>query len=68
MALALLPEGKSVCVADAVGDRISVVEVFSGKTFRSISLGPRPDPTLAERGERLFYDAHPLARRLDELP
>ncbi|AGA31468.1 YVTN family beta-propeller repeat protein [Singulisphaera acidiphila DSM 18658] len=56
-ALALPPEGKVVYVADAIGDQVSVVEVTSGKTTKTISLGPRPDPTLVERGERLFHDA-----------
>ena len=57
-ALALLPGGKAVYVADAIGDQVSVVEVLSGKTIKTISLGPRPDPTKVERGERLFYDAN----------
>ena len=56
-ALALAPEGEVVYVADRFGDRVSVVELRSGRTIASISLGPRPEPTLVERGEALFHDA-----------
>jgi YVTN family beta-propeller protein len=56
-ALAFGPEGKVVYVADTFGDTVSVVDVASGRRVHVISLGRRPEPTLAERGERLFYDA-----------
>ncbi|SIO31038.1 40-residue YVTN family beta-propeller repeat-containing protein [Singulisphaera sp. GP187] len=56
-ALALTPGGNAVYVADAVGDQVALVDLFSGKTLKTIPLGPRPDPTQVERGERLFHDA-----------
>jgi DNA-binding beta-propeller fold protein YncE len=56
-ALALAPEGKTVFVADTLDDTISIVEVATGRRLGAIDLGPRPEPTLVERGERLFHDA-----------
>ncbi|WP_406698718.1 cytochrome c peroxidase [Singulisphaera sp. Ch08] len=56
-ALALTPEGNAVYVADANSDQVVMVEVLTGKTIKTIGLGPRPDPTPVEKGERLFHDA-----------
>jgi cytochrome c peroxidase len=44
-------------VADALDDTISVVAIDEGRRLASISLGPRPEPSLTERGEQLFHDA-----------
>jgi YVTN family beta-propeller protein len=56
-ALAMSPDGKVVYVAGSQSDTVSVVEVATGRLLRAIGLGPRPEPTLVERGERLFRDA-----------
>ena len=39
------------------GATISVVEPDPGRRVAVFSLGPRPELSLLERGERLFYDA-----------
>jgi len=51
------PDGSLVYVADTLDDTVSVVEIGSGQRPATISLGPRPEPTAADRGERLFYSA-----------
>ena len=56
-ALLASPDGSVVYVADTLDDTISVVEIKNGQRLASISLGPKPVPTAAERGERLFYSA-----------
>jgi YVTN family beta-propeller protein len=56
-ALALSPDGKTVYVADSLDDTVTVVDVPSGRRAGTISLGPRPESTPADLGERLFYDA-----------
>jgi YVTN family beta-propeller protein len=56
-ALAPSPDGSVVYVADTLDDTISVVDIKNGQRLASLSLGPRPDLTAAERGERLFYSA-----------
>lgn len=56
-ALALAPGGKTVYVADARNDTIAAFEISSGRRLQQISLGPRPEPTLVDRGEQLFHDA-----------
>lgn len=48
------PDGSLVYVADSLDDTISVVEVASGLRPATIALGPRPNLTPADRGERLF--------------
>jgi YVTN family beta-propeller protein len=56
-ALATSPDGSVVYVADTLDDTISIVDIKNGQRLASIALGPRPDLTAAERGERLFYSA-----------
>src|SRR5262249_27621852 len=56
-ALALKPDGETLFVADTLDDTISVVGIYTGTRRAIIPLGPRPEPDLTERGERLFYDA-----------
>jgi YVTN family beta-propeller protein len=56
-AIAPSPDGKYVYVADTLEDSVSVVETASGARPVAIALGLKPDPTAAERGERLFYSA-----------
>ena len=56
-AVAPSPDGKLVYVADTLDDTISVVEIGTGQRLATISLGPRPEPTAVDRGERLFHSA-----------
>jgi YVTN family beta-propeller protein len=56
-ALAPSPDGSFLYVADTLDDTVSVVEISSGARPATIALGPRPDLTAADRGERLFYSA-----------
>jgi YVTN family beta-propeller protein len=56
-AVAIDPKGLAAYVADSFDDTVSVIEISTGQRLRTISLGPRPDLTLTERGERLFHDA-----------
>lgn len=56
-ALAVGADGKTAYVADTGDDSVSIVAVDSGRRTGVVSLGPRPEPTLTERGERLFHDA-----------
>jgi YVTN family beta-propeller protein len=51
-------EGTRVFVADELSDTISIVDVKDASRVAEISLGPRPELSLADRGERLFYDGH----------
>jgi YVTN family beta-propeller protein len=51
------PDGLWAYVADALDDTISVVEIATGLRPTTITLGPRPEPTAADRGERLFFNA-----------
>jgi YVTN family beta-propeller protein len=51
------PDGRLAFIADSLDDTISVVEVATGLRQSTIALGPRPEPTAADRGERLFSSA-----------
>ncbi|MGD9854151.1 MAG: cytochrome c peroxidase [Planctomycetaceae bacterium] len=44
-----------VCSLD---DAVAVVDSDAEEPVTQISLGPQPEPTPRERGERLFYDGH----------
>jgi cytochrome c peroxidase len=56
-ALAVSPDQQTLYVANSFDDTISVVALDRGEVAATISLGPWREPTAAERGERLFYDA-----------
>jgi len=56
-AVAPSPDGSLVYVAGTLDDTVSLVEIGSGQRLAMISLGPRSEPTAADRGERLFYSA-----------
>ncbi len=56
-ALAPSPDGSVVFAANSLDDTVSVIELKSGMRAATISLGPRPEPTAASRGERLFFSA-----------
>lgn len=57
VAVAPSPDGSMVYVANSLDDTVSAIEIKSGMSKAVISLGPRPEPTAAQRGERLFYSA-----------
>ena len=56
-AVAVSQDEKVVYIASRLDDTISVVEIDSGRNVATIPLGPRPEMSLVDRGERLFYDA-----------
>ena len=56
-ALVVTPDGSHVYAADELGDAISVVSVDKAVKTAEISLGPQPELSVADRGERLFFDA-----------
>jgi YVTN family beta-propeller protein len=51
------PDGLWTYVSDSLDDTISVVEIATGLRPATISLGLQPEPTAADRGERLFSSA-----------
>lgn len=57
-AIALAPDGRTAYVANTMDDSISVVDVKRLEVKKTLSLGPSPALTEAQRGEVLFHDAH----------
>ncbi len=55
-AVVFSPDGRQVYVANTFADSISVVDIKQESLLREIALGPQSEPSLAERGEMLFYD------------
>jgi len=49
-------DGRLVYVANTFADSISVVDIKQESLLREIALGPQAEPSVAERGEMLFYD------------
>lgn len=49
--------GDRLYVANRLDDTLSVVDIPRGSVAATISLGPQPEPTSVDRGERLFFDA-----------
>jgi cytochrome c peroxidase len=56
-AITLTADGRRAYVSDTFGDTVAVIDVPRAATAATIELGPRPDLSLAEQGELLFYDA-----------
>ena len=56
-ALCLSADERTLYVANTFDDSISQIGLETLKVTATISLGPQPKLTSAERGERLFYDA-----------
>jgi YVTN family beta-propeller protein len=56
-AVAVSPGGEFAYVADSLDDTVSVVAVATGLRPSTIALGPRPELSAADRGERLFTSA-----------
>lgn len=57
LGVAFLPDGNTVAVANYLSNAVQVVDVNDGKILRTIALGGPETPSLARRGETLFYDA-----------
>ena len=55
---AFTPDGKSVVVANALGNQLQVVDWESGEIARAIPLGGPKEPSLARQGEKIFYDGY----------
>jgi YVTN family beta-propeller protein len=55
-ALAVSRDGKFACVANSQDDTVSIIEIDTGRVSATIALGPGLDLSLADRGERLFFD------------
>ena len=49
--------GQRAYFANTLGDSISVVDLKKREAVQEISLGPKAELTVADRGELLFYDA-----------
>jgi YVTN family beta-propeller protein len=56
-ALVVSPDGRHVYAADEFRDVISIASVVNAAKTAEISLGPQPELSVADRGERLFFDA-----------
>jgi YVTN family beta-propeller protein len=49
--------GQQAFVANTLDDSVSLIDLAERHVAATISLGPAPELTLAQRGELLFYDA-----------
>jgi DNA-binding beta-propeller fold protein YncE len=56
-ALAIRSDSSTLYVANTLDGTVSVIDLPTGLFRALVALGPRPEPTAAERGERLFADA-----------
>ncbi len=56
-ALAVSADSRAVYVANTLDDTITVVDLSTGLFRASIALGSGREPSAAERGESLFFDA-----------
>jgi YVTN family beta-propeller protein len=54
---AFTPDGRRVVVANYLANALQVVDVAGGQVSRTIPLGGAEQPSLARRGEAIFYDA-----------
>jgi YVTN family beta-propeller protein len=54
-ALVADPHGPRVYVVNSLSDSVSVIDTNRSSVIEEISLGPMPEPTAAERGERMFF-------------
>ena len=50
------PDRPEVLVVNTFGDSLTLVNTSQARVRRTISLGPQPELTRAERGELLFFD------------
>ena len=51
------PDGKTLYVANYLGDSVQVVDLEAASLVRAIPLGGPSEPSLVRRGETLFHDA-----------
>lgn len=51
------PDGRTAIVANSLGNSLQVVDVSLASLLRSVPLGGEAAPSLARRGEAIFYDA-----------
>ncbi|MBC8113563.1 MAG: hypothetical protein H7062_04245 [Candidatus Saccharimonas sp.] len=56
-AVALSPDGLHAFVVNTLSDSVTVVHLARRDIVGTISLGPTPEPSAADRGERLFHSA-----------
>ncbi len=56
-AIANGPDGKHAYVLNTLSDSVSVIQLAGPILVGTISLGPQPELTPADRGERLFHNA-----------
>jgi YVTN family beta-propeller protein len=56
-AVAVNPDGRHAFVANTFSDSVSVLDLNTKRVAAEVSLGGKPEPTAAERGELLFHDA-----------
>ena len=56
IAAVISPDGR-LFVADQFSDSVSIVDVASAAQLGRVSLGPQPELSLVERGEKLFFDS-----------
>jgi YVTN family beta-propeller protein len=57
LGVAFAPDGKTVVVANYLGNALQVVDVVAGRLTRTIPIGGPAAPSLARRGEAIFTDA-----------
>ncbi len=57
LALAFADRGAKLVVANYLLDSLQVIDANAGKLLRTIPLGSPAQPSLARRGEAIFYDA-----------
>ena len=63
MAVRYAADGRHAYVANYLDNSVQVVDVPGGKVARTIALGGDKEPSLARRGEAIFYDGR---RSLDQ--
>lgn len=56
VAVAFSPDGRSVVAANPLANALQVVDFEKGVVAKTIPLGGPPEPSLARRGEAIFYD------------
>ncbi|CAN5844587.1 hypothetical protein BH23PLA1_BH23PLA1_08840 [soil metagenome] len=57
LAMLAAPDGSRLYVANALSDTITIVDPEAGERLGEIPLGPTPEPSRAQVGEELFFDA-----------
>ena len=56
VAAAFAPDGRTVVATNYLSNSLQVVDFETGKVTRAIPLGGPAEPSLARRGESIFYD------------